>query len=89
MIAVGAFAPTLASQLLNTPSFIGGMLVLVVWGAREIVQWINTSTTVKAPAVAPTDATSTIVKDAVEQPTESPSTPSSSADNVQGRSDHV
>ena len=63
VIAVGAFAPTLASQILNTPSFIGGMLVLVLWGAREIVQRINTGATVKTPVVAPNDASADNVQE--------------------------
>ena len=89
VIAVGAFASTLASQILNAPSFIGGMLVLVLWGAREIVQKININATARAPVVASTDATPTTVRDAVEQPTESPSTPPSTADKVQEGNDHV
>ena len=87
VIAVGAFASTLASQILNAPSFIGGVLVLVLWGALEIIQKLNRNATAGPPVVATTDATPSTVRDAVEQPTVSTSTPSSSAE--QERNDHV
>lgn len=41
IIAIGAFAPTLASQFRTTPSILGGLLVLVLWGAREILNSLN------------------------------------------------
>jgi hypothetical protein len=53
VIAVGAFAPTLASQLLSTPVVLGGMLMLVLWGAREIVQNLNSRTVKNAADTAP------------------------------------
>ena len=42
VIAVGAFAPTLASQMRTTPAILGVLLVLVLWGAREILRTRNT-----------------------------------------------
>ena len=53
VIAVGAFAPTLASQLLGTPAVLGGMLLLVLWGAREIVHNLNSRTIKKAADTPP------------------------------------
>ncbi len=53
VIAVGAFAPTLASQLLSTPAVLGGMLLLVLWGAREIVHNLNSRTIKKAVDTPP------------------------------------
>ena len=53
VIAVGAFAPTLASQLLSTPAVLGGMLLLVLWGAREVVLNLNSRTIKKAADTPP------------------------------------
>jgi hypothetical protein len=42
-IAIGAFAPTLASQLLSGASLFGALLVLVLWGSREAVHRLASS----------------------------------------------
>lgn len=47
VIAVGAFAPTLASQLLSGPSYFGALLVLVLWGSREVVNQLPSKTAAK------------------------------------------
>jgi hypothetical protein len=41
VIATGVFAPTLASQLLNWPSIIGGVLVTGLWSTRGLVRFAN------------------------------------------------
>lgn len=78
VMAVGAFASTFASQLLNTSSVIGGLMVLVLWGTREIIQWLNTRQTVKDT-----------VKDAMEKPLESPMMQASVTEEVFGGNENV
>ena len=78
VIAIGAFASTFASQLLNTSSVIGGLLVLVLWGTREIIQWLNKRQTVKDT-----------VKDAMEKPLESPRMQASATEEVIGGNENV
>lgn len=82
VIALGAFASTLASQLLNTPAVIGGLLVLVLWGTREVVQKLNTGKRVQS-TLNDTD------KDTVEQPPEASAVQTSETDEVQGGSENV
>jgi len=56
VIAIGAFAPTLASQLLSSAAVLAGMMILVLWGAREVVQNLN-SRPITKPAETPPVAT--------------------------------
>ena len=51
VIGIGAFSPTLASQLLNNSAAIVGLLVLVLWGARETLKTLNSQAKVKEPMI--------------------------------------
>jgi len=41
LIAIGAFSPTFASQMLGSSALVGGLLVLVLWVTREILHGMN------------------------------------------------
>jgi len=41
LIAIGAFSPTFASQMLSSSALVGGLLVLVLWVTREILHGMN------------------------------------------------
>ncbi len=82
VMAVGTFASTFASQLLNTSSVIGGLMVLVLWGAREVIQWLNTRETVN-------DTASDTAKNTMEKLPVSQAIPTTPTDEVQGGSENV
>jgi len=67
LISVGAFSPTLASQLLRGPSIVGGILVLVLWTAREAVRRI--------PLRAPLEKPVSVLPVVATKPQELPTTP--------------
>ncbi len=69
VIAVGAFVPTFASQMRTTPAILGGLLVLVLWGAREILRIRNSQEEddEPEPAEAPVPETATTDNVEVEQ----------------------
>ena len=70
VIAVGAFASTVASQLLNTPAILGGLLVLVLWGSREILHGLRRLEKRRASILVKSDAAPTIATPLTEtQPT--------------------
>ena len=52
VVAVGAFAPTLASQLLCSTAVLAGTIMFLLWGAREVVQNLNSRPIIK-PAETP------------------------------------
>ncbi len=77
VIAVGAFASTFASQLLNTPAILGGLLVLVLWGSREILHGLRRWEKRRASIVAQSDAAPPIATPTTE-------TQTTATDEVQG-----
>ncbi len=81
LIAVGAIASTFASQLLNTPAILGGLLVLVLWGSREILYGFRRLEKRRASIVAQSDAAPPIATPTTETQT--------TATDVQGDNEHV
>ena len=81
LIAVGAIASTIASQLLNTPAILGGLLVLVLWGSREILYGFRRLEKRRASIVAQSDAAPPIATPTTETQT--------TATDVQGDNEHV
>ena len=67
VLAIGAFAPTLASQLLSLPAQLAGVMMLVLWGAREVVQKLN-SRAINKLADTPPMTTPTPTTEAVAAP---------------------
>lgn len=55
LTAVGAFAPTLASRLLSGPAYYGSLLVLVLWGTRELLFLIPPRTAPPSPIREPSE----------------------------------
>ncbi|MEQ1825909.1 MAG: hypothetical protein ABL921_08170, partial [Pirellula sp.] len=50
-IATGVFAPTLASQLTNLPSYVGCGLVGILWGAKWLIGIVSSFETSKAEPI--------------------------------------
>jgi len=82
VIAVGAFASTFASQLLNTPAILGGILVLVLWGSREILHGLRRLEKRRASIFVKSDAAPAIATPLTE-------TKTTASDEVQGGNENA
>ncbi len=76
IIAIGVVAPTFASQLLSYSAVKGGLMVLVLWGAREVVRNVDSRVIHRSPEIIPKELPA-------------PNTQTATADEVQGGNENA